>query len=518
MYLVTAKEMREIDRQTIEGIGIPDVVLMENAGAKVAQMLMERIGKRNQTKIIVLAGHGNNGGDGFVVARHLNNSGFAVETWLIGSLTKCSEESLVNYRALINLGHKVKIWDINMDRELKDSISSADVIIDALLGTGIKGELREPFKNIIQFANRQDAYRVAVDIPTGVNSDTGQVVDIAFKAALTITFALPKLGQLLYPGVEYVGELLIVDISIPPKVVENFKLKKRMITPGMIKEILPIRTEYSHKGTYGHALLIGGSKDMPGAPTLAALAAMRSGAGLTTVVVPASIHSMVFGRVPEAICMGLPEESTGHFSLKSIEQLNLDDKKFTALGVGPGVGTWDRGVEWLKLLIKSTTKPMVIDADGLNLLSLDLSLLGERNGTIVLTPHPGEMARLINKNIKYVEKNRVDVALEFAQEHGVFVVLKGFNTIIATPDGEIYINTTGGPELAKGGTGDVLTGMITGFIAQRIPVKDAVIIAVYLHGLAGGFASYPSNYSTLATEVIDKIGKAIHYTMSNHAD
>lgn len=512
MLLVTAEEMREIDRRTIEEVGIPGVVLMENAGSQVARKIKEVIGDK-RANIIVLSGHGNNGGDGFVTARHLGNNGYHVETWVIGDMKKCSEENLNHFHSLVHSGYKVKFWHDDGDELLREKLRNADVIVDALLGTGVVGALREPIRSLISFINHNtNALKIAVDMPTGVNSNTGEVVDTAFKAAYTVTFGYPKLGQLLYPGAEYIGELVVADISIPPSVVKTLSLKHYAITKETVQPLLPIRHPNSHKGNYGHTLIFGGSKNMPGAPTLAALASLRSGSGLTTLAVPKSIQPMVFSRIPEAICMGL-KEAKGYFALDSLEGLDWE-REYTAIGVGPGIGNWEQGFEWLGLLFKVASMPMVIDADGLNLLSKDLSILLKREYPTILTPHPGEMARLLQKDTAYVTKNRVSVSKDFAMKYGVYLVLKGAHTIIATPDGEIFINTTGGPELAKGGSGDVLTGMVTGLLAQKIPEKEALMLAVYLHGLAGNLASSPSNYSTLATDVIENIGLAFHQTMS----
>lgn len=515
MLLVTADEMREIDRQSIKGLGIPGIVLMENAGIRAAEKAKELLLEKR--KVVVLAGNGNNGGDGFVIARHLGNWDYEVETWLIGDIQKCSADSITNFHALVHSGYKLKFWNENNNRLLIESLNNADLIIDAMLGTGAKGELREPYSAIIDLANVVSGTRLAIDMPTGVNSDTGEVINIAFKADSTITFAFPKIGQFMYPGAEYVGELIIADISIPPVILKQVKPKAYLINHDMIQRLLPHRKRQSHKGTYGHSLIIGGSEDMPGAPTLATKAALRAGTGLATIAIPKSIRPLVFGLLPEAICKGLPETITGHFSLEGIDSLFLETNKYTAIGIGPGMGIWEQGEEWVSNILKSTNLPIVIDADALNLLANDLSVLNTRDYPTILTPHPGEMARLLKKEIQHVESNRIAAARQLASQFGVYVVLKGANTVIATPNGDIYINSTGGPELAKGGTGDVLTGLLTGLLAQKLPVIDALLIGVYIHGLAGSLASIPSNYSTLATEVIDNIGLAINKVMSNHA-
>jgi len=515
VFLVTADEMREIDRQSIEGIGIPGIVLMENAGLKVAEKIKELVPKK--AKVVILAGHGNNGGDGFVIARHLGNCGYEVETWFVGDIQKSSADSITNFHAVVHSGYKLKFWNESNDNLLKESLNNAELIVDALLGTGATGELREPYKNIIDYANNAKGIRLAVDMPTGINSNTGEVIDTAFKSDVTVTFAFPKIGQFMYPGADYIGELIIADISIPPIILQQVKPKLQLITHDNVSGRLPHRKNWSHKGTYGHSLIIGGSANMPGAPTLATKAALRTGTGLATIAVPNSIRSMVFGYLPEAICKGFPETATGHFSLDGINLLDLEANKYTAIGIGPGMGVWEQGKEWLSYILKSTNQPIVIDADALNLLANDLNLLKSRNYPTILTPHPGEMARLLKWDLQSVECNRIESARQIASQYEVYVVLKGANTIIATPSEDVYLNTTGGPELAKGGTGDVLTGMLTGLLAQKIPVLDAILIGVYLHGLAGTLASKPSNYSTLATDVIDNIGSAIYRTMSTHA-
>ncbi|MFV9511768.1 NAD(P)H-hydrate dehydratase [Tepidibacillus sp. LV47] len=507
MLLVTAEEMREMDRKTIEEIGIPSSVLMENAGVQVARKIKERV--NHQAKVLILSGHGNNGGDGFVVARHLGNAGYDVVTFVIGDLNKSSNETKIHYQALVNSQYPVYFYNQETKKDLFALMEQTDIIVDALLGTGAKGRPREPISEIIQYANQTKAIKVAIDMPSGVDSNTGEVVDQAFQADLTVTFALPKLGQFLYPGASYIGELAVVDISIPPVVSTSMGIKRYLLTKEVLKSKLPIRKANSHKGTYGHALLIGGSKDMPGAPTLATMAALRSGAGLTTVVIPKSIQAMVFNQVPEAICIGSEETRTGHLDFSFLDPLIASENKYTALGIGPGMGIWDQGLSGLRKIISSFSGPLVIDADGLNLLSQNPHLLLQRIGPTVITPHPGEMSRLIGKEIQYIEKNRPQVALEFATTYQVYLVLKGAHSIIATPDGELYLNPTGGPELAKGGSGDVLTGMLTGFLAQKIPVLHAVLLSVYLHGLAGNLASKPSNYSTLARDLVEKIGYAI---------
>ncbi|WP_339060958.1 NAD(P)H-hydrate epimerase [Tepidibacillus marianensis] len=289
MLLVTAEEMREMDRKSMEEIGIPSSVLMENAGVLVAKKIKERVSV--PAKVLILAGYGNNGGDGFVIARHLANAGYEVKTWVIGDLNKSTNETQMNYDVLVQCQYFTQHYDEKVQREFFQSLDQADVIVDALLGTGVKGQLREPFFEIVQYVNQTQALKVAVDIPSGVNSSTGEVANIAFLADVTVTFALPKLGQFLYPGANYVGQLEVVDISIPPIVSQSMGIKRYLLTEEWLKGMLPVRKANTHKGSYGHALLVGGSKGMPGAPSLATMATLKGRGRVDDSCCP-TIHSV----------------------------------------------------------------------------------------------------------------------------------------------------------------------------------------------------------------------------------
>ncbi|GAB7387818.1 NAD(P)H-hydrate dehydratase [Bacillaceae bacterium] len=504
MYLVGSEQMREMDRFTIQRIGIPGVVLMENAGAAVAREIESRW--RKGRRVVVLCGYGNNGGDGFVAARHLANRGYVTTTWLLGDPEKLSEDSRTHYRALQGCGYPVNVVGEPTDRLLQE-IGEAEIVVDALLGTGVRGEVRPAMFKLIEAVNESAASVVSVDIPSGVDADSGRILGICVRADLTVTFAYPKWGHYLYPGAEARGELVVADISLPPRLEKTFSLSSRLITPEIVS--LPPRSPNSHKGTYGHLLVIAGSRDMPGAPALAAMAAVRSGVGLVTLAVPESVRPVVAAKVTEPILWTWEESAEGTFALASASKLQERAHMYSCMAVGPGIRLWKEGEEWLRRILQTYEGPVVLDADALNLLARNPAILSRRRAAVVLTPHPGEMGRLLGKTAAEVEAQRPQTALEAAQRFQSYVVLKGRFTLIATPDGRLYVNPSGNAALAKGGSGDVLTGMIGAFIAQGLDVEKAVINGVYLHGLAGELSGKTSLYSSTASDVIQQIGAAI---------
>ncbi|WCK54987.1 NAD(P)H-hydrate dehydratase [Aneurinibacillus sp. Ricciae_BoGa-3] len=503
MYVVSAQQMRDIDRFTFSQIGIPGLVLMENAGAAVVKEIEDRW---PSGRVVILAGPGNNGGDGLVIARLLLNRGRQVQVWLVGEERKLSQDCRTQLQILQACGFNVSAVHEERLDALSADLQSAQVTVDAMLGTGAKGSLREPYAFIGKEVSRCDGCVIAVDMPTGVDSDTGVADTHAIKADLTVTFAYPKWGQFMYPGAYHVGELVIADISIPAKAGQQLLLKDKLITGPMVKASLPARPRFSHKGTYGHALIVAGSAQMTGAPVLSAAAGLRSGCGLLTMAVPETILPVVSAKINEPVFSAWPAEQ-GYFAKDSAKQLNAD--AYDAIAVGPGIGQWIGGSEWIEDIISSSSVPLILDADALNLLSENPAALQRKKGPIILTPHPGEMSRLYGTTVKEIENNRIHFARSFAQKHGVILVLKGAFTIIAAPDGSTYLNPTGSAALAKGGSGDVLTGIIAGMIAQMDNVEAAVKLAVYIHGLAGMICGERSMFATLAGDVIEAIGPAI---------
>ncbi len=521
MKLVTAKEMQMIDQFTIEELGIPGIVLMENAGRGAFKHIKEYFLKHLQEAVIgILCGKGNNGGDGLVIARYLHEEGYLVRVFLLGKKEQLKGEAAVNLKIAEKLGVPiVEVQDETGWFKAREYLIACDLIIDALLGTGLKNELRGLIKEAVSFINETfPGFVVAVDMPTGLGSETGYPLGDAVRADLTVTFGLPKIGQIIYPGAHYVGALEIIDIGIPPQVVATFNLKHHLVTSDDIRDILPPRPVDMHKGKAGHVLVIAGSPGKTGAATLACLGALRIGAGLVTLGVAKSLNPILEVKLTEAMTLPLPESEGMFLAPEAWDEIKTSGLRYKVVCFGPGLGTAPSIRKLLERIIIEAETPLVIDADGLNVLAQDLNILKERKVDIILTPHPGEMARLIKASVPEVLRNKIEVSKELATEYGVIVVLKMARTLIATPDGEIFINSTGNPAMASGGVGDVLTGVIGGLLAQGESAKEAAILGVFLHGLAGDLwveknggigllAQELANYLPKAWEVVAREGE-----------
>ena len=491
MRVVTASEMYAIDRYTIEQVGISEDILMENAGQAVTKVLRQRLDPT--ARIAILAGSGNNGGDGIVVARLLKSEGYNVDLWIVPSSEKLKGAAKRALHIYKYAGYEVKNY---VEHTLK--LDRYDVVVDALLGIGVRGDVKSPYQEIIHEMNHIHSLTVySIDLPSGVSANKGEV-DIAVQANVTITIQCPKLSAYLFPAADYYGELIVVDIGIPPRAQETASFRQ-LWTKEDVKRTLPVRKRSSHKGTHGKALVIGGSRSMPGAITLTAKAAVRSGAGLLTIAIPDDIYSVVANRIHEAMILPCPSEN-GYFS----GEMDFTSLDIDAIAIGPGMGRTE-GTK--KMVQKALTQdvPVVLDADALFFWNEYASLLKKRTKPTIVTPHSGEMARMLQRSVGDIEKHRFQISEQLATEYGVYVVLKGPYTIVTTPDGKQYVNTTGNPALAKGGSGDVLTGMIVALLMQHDCVQAAISNAVWSHGEAADII-VQSGYapmSVLATDVID---------------
>ncbi|KPU43404.1 bifunctional NAD(P)H-hydrate repair enzyme Nnr [Oxobacter pfennigii] len=513
MKIADSKEMKAIDNYAIQNFGIPGIVLMENAAIKVAKHVLGAIFRLKGKRITLICGKGNNGGDGFAVARLLYVSGIKIDVYLIGNDKDIKGDALINYKILNNIGLKVTSIDAQNLAELYDNLKSCDIIIDAILGTGTRGEVTGLYKKSIDLINGSQAYVISVDIPSGIDADTGKILGTAVRADKTVTFVIPKIGLYTYPGAAFTGEIAVEDISIPCEAIEKQNISVNLLTPEYIKGLLPVRRKDTNKGSYGRAVIIGGSENMMGAPAMSGLAALKSGAGIVEVCVPQSIKERVAPVLMEAIVHGL-DEKDGTISLSSLDKIKNIIKKASSLSIGPGISKSDDLKKLLFSLIEFSDIPLIIDADGLNILSEDTSILRKAKGQIIITPHPGEMSRLIGKSIDYIQINRTECAREFSSIYNVITLLKGTNTIIAQPSGEVYINPTGNPGMAKGGSGDVLTGIISSFAAMGLKPIGAVNAGVYIHGLAGDLASKElGEYGMKAGDIIEFIPAAIKSIM-----
>ncbi len=492
MKVFTGQQMKEFDAQAMRDFAIPSLLLMENAGRSVCELLIQRIPDLFKKRVVIVAGKGNNGGDGLCVARHLLVRGLLKErlrAFLVGKPEKLSEETATQAEILERFGLKIRYLTSEGDLTVLDeAFSQADVVLDALLGIGVKGPVRGLLGPAIERINASQAFVVSVDLPSGVDADTGHVGSVAVRADLTITLEAPKLGLLLYPGREHAGEIAVARLGYPPPLYEQFETDLELVEERFVREKLPRRKAYSHKGTYGKALIVAGSRGLSGAAIMTAEAALRAGTGLVYLAYPQSLSPIIESRLLEAVKLPLPE-SEGALTESAAELVLqfVKEQEVKVIAIGPGLSRRETIPKLLQQLLPKLKIPVVIDADGINALASPegrrlLKRTGE-NTPIVLTPHPGELARLIEQSVSDIEGDRVGVAREVAQDFGIILVLKGVPTVTALPSGRVFINSTGNSGLATGGSGDVLTGLIVGLIAQGMPPEDAAPAGVYLHGL-----------------------------------
>ncbi len=511
MHLLTADEMREMDRQTIESFGLPGRVLMENAGRGAARVLLKKFPDLSTKQVAIAAGRGNNGGDGFVIARYLAHAGVSVTVYLLSDPKRLSGDAADNFNLLAPLDIPVRqVTDENSFSQLKSEMAHHHIWVDAILGTGLNSEVKGFFKSVINYINELSRPVFSVDIPSGLHTDSAKPCGACIRADITVTFAFAKIGHIQLPGADYTGELHIIDIGIPPHIAGNVPSRHHLITQETLKSLIVPRTDDIHKGKTGHVLVIAGSPGKTGAAALAAMSALRTGAGLVTLGVPKSVNPIVESQAIEVMTVPLPETETGSHTEESIETILglLEDKKCLALG--PGMGTNERTKALVNILLQECPVPMVIDADGLNNLADNPEILHNRKSEIILTPHPGEMARLAGTTSKDIQENRMASAREFAAKYNVHLVLKGARTLIAHPDGHIYINPTGNPGMASAGMGDVLTGVLAGFISQGYSPQEATRLAVYLHGdAADKIAVSKGPYGYIASDIMKTIPEVI---------
>jgi len=499
MRLVTPEEMGVIDRTARERFGVPGIVLMENAARGLVDIIEDYFPLEG-LRVLVVCGSGNNGGDGLAAARHLVIRGAEVKTFLLGDSSRLKGDALTNAR-IIGIDSRR-----GLDRLIQDF--KPDVIIDAIFGTGFRGRPEGKYRKAISLINESDAFIVAVDIPSGVNGKDGTVEDVAVVADLTITMCLPKTGLFLYPGREYCGDLWVTDIGITPEMIGSGKTN--LIDDEEVRGIIPHRPPSGHKGTFGKVIVVAGSRGFSGAACLTASAALRMGAGLVLLGVPDGLIDVVEAKLTEVVKFSLPDTGRVTFSRKAVQPLLSRLKDASVLAIGPGISTDPETKEFLFRIIARSPVPMVIDADGVNNIATEPGILKQRRAPIILTPHPGELSRLIKLSPAEINQNRIEIARGYARRYEVILVIKGAPTVVGSPQGEVWVNPTGNSGLASGGSGDVLTGMIGGLIAQGVDPYEAAKAGVYLHGLAADLALEEENeYSLIAGDLLRFIGPAI---------
>jgi len=521
MKILTAAEMREVDRLSTERYGIPSLTLMENAGRGVAEFIRARFSPLERRRLTILCGKGNNGGDGLVTARHVQGMGGKPAVYLVAAPEDLHGDAAANLERWRQIGGELRVIGNLVEwQSARPEIVSADILVDALLGTGVRGRVEGLLATVIRDVNQRDRRTqvVAVDIPSGLPSDSGEVPEVVVLADYTVSFTAPKVGMVLGNARGRVGELVICEIGSPPELVEQIgQGRLRWSEPREFSDFALPRRPEGHKGDYGHALIVAGSVGKTGAAVLASWAALRVGAGLVTVATPEPALGIVAAHTPEVMTEPLLATTAGTIALRSLENGSFASiaRGKRALGVGPGLSTNAETGEFVRKIVAQRSAPIVLDADGLNAFDGRAGELRSADGLLGLTPHPGEMARLLGRSTEDVQADRVSIAERAAADWNACVVLKGHGTVVAWPSRGAFINSTGNPGMGTGGTGDVLTGMLAGLVAQYGQHLDyagyarLLALGVYLHGLAGDIAYAEGGRAPLmASDLIHAIPRA----------
>lgn len=510
LRVVTAEEMRRADRRAAEAFGLPSLLLMENAGRGAVQAMEAAFGPLQGRRVAILCGKGSNGGDGFVAARHLAARGAEVEVFLLAPAREVKGDAAVNLAVLQRSG--LAFREVRTPEALaavRGSVARADLVVDALFGTGLAGPASGLVAEAIELVNAAARPVVALDLPSGLSSDHGRLLGPVIQATLTVTFGLLKRGLLLYPGAVKAGRVEVVDLGLPARLLGE-GIAVGLLEAADIRAAFPPRLPHAHKGSYGHLLVLAGSVGKTGAAVMTSLAALRVGTGLVTLGVPASQQPVVAAHLMEGMTEPLPETPARTLGARALGRIAELAARMEAVALGPGVGLEAETQELVRELIRALEAPMVVDADGLTALAGHLPLLKEARGPRLLTPHPGELARMLGSSVPEVEADRIGVVQRLTGETGAWVALKGARTVIGGPDGEVALNPTGNPGMATGGTGDLLTGIVGGLLAQGHPPLLALRAGVYLHGLAGDLArEAKGEEGMIAGDLLEAIPEAI---------
>lgn len=517
MKIITTQQMTKIEEKSEKDFSLSRAQLMENAGTGIANWVNDFVIKKSLKKqILIVCGSGNNGGDGFVSARILCNKGFNVNVICLVEESALKEPAKNNF-ARIKKIKKIKISKVRNKTNLEKidkSFDDSELILDCILGTGIAGEVRGLKKTIISYINSLSKKVISVDIPSGLNGDTGKGLSI--KACTTLTLGLPKIG-LLQSGVEgKTGKIIVIDINFPAELLDATRSNLHYLHQNDFKGLLPKRKIACHKGNFGHVLVLAGSPGYTGAATLCTQGALRAGAGLVTLGIPKGLQKVFQLKLTEAMTLALPETKQCTLALDAYPHIKDFMKKVDCLVLGPGLSQNQETVKLIRKLILNTTKPTVVDADGINAIADDLTLLLRTKYSLILTPHPGEFKRLTNMSVDYIQKNRLKVVRDFTEKYKITIVLKGSHSAIAGNDKKVYINSSGNPGMASGGTGDVLAGIIAGILAQGIETLDSARFGVYIHGIAGDMAAQEKGeVGILAGDLVEKVPYAINTIYDN---
>ncbi len=510
MKVVTVEDIARLDRMAYERFGISPLLLMENAGNAVAYVIDREFDIKG-SRFLIVAGPGNNGGDSFVVARKLYSNGGEVKLYILGDPRKYKREARENYGIIKQIPIERRVLK-EIDDEFMYDIEWADAIVDGIFGTGIRRKVSGVFRDVIEAINHSGRIVFSIDIPSGVNGDTGEVLGTAIVADFTITLGLPKIGLFLFPGADYVGKLYVSHISYPPELYNDDNLKLELNTPLE----LPSRRRDTHKGDYGKALFIAGSAQYLGAPYFASMSFLKAGGGLSYLATPKSISTHIAGKGNEVVVIPLSETPDGSISRENISYLLELSDKVDIVILGPGISLNKETQEVVKELTIKIDKPLIIDGDGITAISNAIDLLKKRRVATILTPHLGEMSRLTGIGVEDIKRDKIRVLREYTKKTRSIIVLKGSYTMIGYPDNRVFINTSGNPGMATAGSGDVLTGSIAAMYGLGLNLEEAVRMGVFLHGVAGDLAAVDMGMDGItAGDIMDYLPDAVSFIREN---
>ncbi len=512
MKVAKVDEMKDLDRQAVEEFGISEDILMENAGQAVYFVMLQELGIRNN-KFIVLCGGGNNGGDGLVVARKIHSNGGEAKVFLLEDETKFRGVAKKNFEIVSRM--PIEIAKVDSIDSIIPEVLDCDAIVDAIFGTGLVRKVSGIYKDVIQLVNESQMIVFSVDIPSGINGDTGEVMGVAVKADYTVTFGLPKLGNMLYPGYEHCGKLYVSHISFPPALYNSDSIKVAINNPVELQE----RAKDTHKGSYGKALFIAGSSGYLGAPYFSALSFLKAGGGLSYLATPKSIAPFLASKGSEVVFLPQKETTSGNIALENKDELLEFSQTVDIVVLGPGLSLARETQELVRELTPKIGKPLLIDGDGITAIAGDLGKIKKRKAPTILTPHLGEMSRIIKMEISEINKNKIDILHRTARELNAIIILKGAHSLIGYPDGTVFINVSGNSGMATAGSGDVLTGTIAAMHGLGLSLEDAVRMGVFIHGFSGDVAAIDKGEDGItAQDILDYLPETMKLYRENFAE
>lgn len=512
MKVSTVNEIRNLDRQAIENFGISEDILMENAGLSMYLVIMKELEVTNKN-FLVFCGAGNNGGDGLVVARKLHSNGAKVTIFLLDSESRFKGAAKKNFELVSRV--PIEIHRISSTEVIESAIQNSDAIVDAILGTGLTREVSGLCKEVIQRINESNKPVFSLDIPSGISGDTGKLLGTAIRADYTVTFGLPKIGNIFYPGYKHCGKLYVSYISFPPSLYNNDSIKVEINNPVE----LPARDESGHKGDFAEVLFIAGASSYFGAPYFSALSFLKSGGGYSRLATPKSISPFLASKGSEIVFIPQSETTSGSIALENKDNLIKLSENMDMVVIGPGLSLNEETQQLVQELTVEIQRPLLLDGDGITAISKKLEPVKKRKSETIITPHLGEMSRITGTGIRELKENKIAILQKTAKELNSIIVLKGAHSLIGYPDETTHINMSGNAGMATAGSGDILTGTIAGMIGQGLALKDAVRMGVFIHGLSGDLAAADKGEDGItAQDIMDYLPASIKFYRENYAD